>query len=135
MSVHISVIGTPAAQGSMKHIGGGRLIAMSKKLPAWRKAIVAAAQEATGPEWDPYDGALTIHLDVFLHKPKTTKFRLFPEGPPDLDKLTRGIFDALKVAGTITDDARFVSLHAHKHWATGCEPGAFITIYEKGTPL
>lgn len=134
MSVHISVPGQPAAQGSMKHIGGGHMIPMSKKLPAWRKAIIAAAHEAHGPVWEPMDGALTIHLDLFLTRPKTTKYPDYPAGTPDLDKLIRAIGDALTQAGTITDDARVVSWHAHKHWATGCEPGAFITIYEKEKP-
>jgi Holliday junction resolvase RusA-like endonuclease len=104
---------------------------MSKKLPAWRKAVIAAAQHAHGPSWEPLDCALSVRVDVYLPMPKKTKFPVWPAGTPDLDKLQRAIGDALKLAGTITDDARIVSWHAHKHWAVGCEPGAGITIHEK----
>jgi crossover junction endodeoxyribonuclease RusA len=133
MSVHIDAKGAPAAQGSMRHIGNGRMISMSKKLPGWRKAVIAAAKDAHGEDFEPLDGALTVHLDLYLSRPATTKFPDYPAGTPDLDKLQRAIGDALKLAGTITDDARIVSWHAHKHWAIGREPGALITIYEKGT--
>lgn len=132
--IHFHVDGTPAAKGSMRHIGGGRMIHMSKHLAAWGKAVTAAAKAAAGPEWEPYDGPLSIHADFYLPRPKTTKFKDHPAGTPDLDKLERAIGDVLKTAGIFTDDARIVAWHAAKHWAIGCEPGADITIYEKGKP-
>lgn len=134
MTVTFHVLGTAATQGSMKSVGRGRMIHSSKKLPAWRKAVVAAAQAATGPGWEPLDGPVTVHLDVFLPRPAKTLFKDFPAGPPDMDKLQRAIGDALTEAGTIKDDSRIVSWHANKKWAIGIEPGAYITIYEKGTP-
>jgi crossover junction endodeoxyribonuclease RusA len=133
VSVSFRVEGNAAAQGSMKHVGNGRLVAMSKKLPSWRKAVIAAAKEAHGPVWEPMDGPLTVHLDIFIPKPKKTKFPDYPAGTPDLDKLQRAIGDALKLAGTITDDARIVSWHAHKRW-TVLEPYAHITVYPKEKP-
>lgn len=132
MSLSFHVVGAAAAQGSMRHVGNGRLVSMSKKLPGWRKAIIAAAKEAAGPGFEPYDGPVSVHLDVYLPRPKTTKFRAYPAGTPDLDKLQRAIGDALKLAGAITDDARIVTWHANKRWAIGCEPAAYITIHEKG---
>ncbi|HEY9356511.1 MAG TPA: RusA family crossover junction endodeoxyribonuclease [Arthrobacter sp.] len=124
----ISVTGRPAQQGSKKHVGGGRMVEMAKRLPAWRKAVVAAAKESHGPEWEPLDGALVVGLTVYLPRPKGTKYPDYPAGPPDTDKLQRAIGDALTQAGTIADDARIVTWHAHKRWAVGCEPGATIRV-------
>lgn len=132
MSVTIRVEGHAAAQGSMKHVGAGRMVSMSKRLAGWRKTVVKAAQAVTGDDWEPLDGPLGVRLDIYLPRPKKTKFPDFPAGTPDLDKLQRAIGDALTTAGTIRDDARIVSWHAHKHWAVGCPPSAEITIYEKG---
>jgi Holliday junction resolvase RusA-like endonuclease len=134
VTIHFHVTGRPAAKGSMRPIGGGRMIHMSKHLAAWAKAVTAAATAAAGPGWEPYDGPLSIHADFYLAHPKKTRFGAHPAGPPDLDKLQRAIGDVLKTAGIYTDDARIVAWHAAKHWATGCEPGADITIYEKGDP-
>lgn len=130
--VYIQVDGNAAAQGSMRHVGKGRMISMSKKLPGWRKAVIAAAKEAHGEDWEPLDGALAVYLDVYLLRPKTTRFKDYPAGTPDLDKLQRAIGDALTLAGTIRDDARIVTWRANKHWAIGREPGASISIWERG---
>lgn len=132
MSVSFDVRGTAAAQGSMRHVGNGRMVSMAKKLPGWRKAIIAAAQEEIGPDFEPLDGPVAVQLRVFIARPKSTKFPEYPAGTPDLDKLQRAIGDALKLAGVISDDARIVTWHAHKLWAVGCEPGASITVHEKG---
>lgn len=131
MSISFRVDGNPAAQGSMKHIGNGRLVSMAKGLPKWRKLVIAAAQETTGLDWDPLDGAVAVVVDFYLPRPKTTKFKLWPAGTPDLDKLQRAIGDALTMAGIIKDDARIVDWSARKRWAIGCEPGAIVTVYNK----
>ncbi len=41
LTVHVT--GSPAAQGSKRHVGGGRLIEQSKAVAPWRKAVRAAA--------------------------------------------------------------------------------------------
>lgn len=132
MSLTFHVRGKPAAQGSMRHVGHGRMIPQGKALIPWRNAVAAAAKEAAGDGWEPLDRALSIHLNLFLPRPKTTKFLDWPAGTPDLDKLIRAIGDALTQAAVITDDARIVSWHANKLWAIGTDPGADITIHDKG---
>ncbi|QWY79707.1 RusA-like Holliday junction resolvase [Arthrobacter phage Persistence] len=129
-SVHIVVHGTPAAQGSKKHVGGGRMVEMDKKLPSWRAAVEAAARLATGPGWAPLDGPLKVSGHVSLRKPNTTKFPTAPAGVPDLDKLQRAIGDALTKAGTIKDDARIVHWDIRKVWADNV-PGANLTITQE----
>lgn len=129
----ILVTGHPAQQGSKKHVGAGRMVEMDKKLPGWRKLVIAAAQATHGPHWEPLDGCLTVNLTVWLPRPKTTKYPDEPAGTPDLDKLQRAVGDALTQAGTIADDARITTWNASKRWAVGCEPGATITIHQKET--
>jgi crossover junction endodeoxyribonuclease RusA len=124
--------GRPAAKGSMRHVGKGRLIPMSKHLAAWEAAIITAARAAAGPGWEPYDGPLAVHADFYLPRPKTTRYPDYPAGTPDLDKLERALGDPLKTAGVYTDDARIVAWHATKNWAVGCEPGCTITIHPRG---
>jgi crossover junction endodeoxyribonuclease RusA len=123
--------GAAATQGSMKSLGRGRMAHSNPRLGAWRKTLIHHAQQAMGKDWEPLDGPLIVHLDVYLRRPKSTKFKDYPAGAPDLDKLQRAVGDALTMSGAIKDDARIVSWHAHKKWAVGIEPGAYITIYEK----
>lgn len=130
----ITVRGLPATQGSKQAFKRGKkivLVEMDKKLPAWRQAVIDAAKETHGPEWEPLDGCLTVNLTVWLPRPASSKFKDEPAGPPDLDKLQRAVGDALTQAGTIADDARITTWAAGKRWAIGCEPGATITIHTK----
>lgn len=123
----LNITGHPAAQGSKRHVGRGRMVEMSKRLPAWRAAIIAQARQQLGPDWEAYDGPLHAVLTVLLPMPKRSSFGAYPAGPPDLDKLQRAIGDALTQAGAIHDDARIVRWTARKEWAPG-QPGATITI-------
>lgn len=120
----------PAPQGSKKHVGGGRMVEMSKSLPAWRTAVADAAKAA----W-PYETAMDCPVGVVvefrLQRPKKSKFGDYPAGPPDTDKLCRATGDALEAAGIVTNDSRIVHWDARKVWG---EPGATITITEMRTP-
>ena len=128
MAHEFTVVGTPSQQGSKRHVGNGRMVEMSKRLPAWRATVIRAARESHREGWEALDGPLVVGLTVYLARPRSTKFPDYPAGAPDLDKLQRAIGDALKLAGTIHDDARIVTWHARKRWAVGCEPGAVISI-------
>ncbi len=125
--------GSPAAQGSKKHVGYGRMVEMSKKLPGWRAAVEAAARLAAGPGWVPINAAVSISGEIRLLKPRTTKYPDAPAGAPDLDKLQRAIGDALTKSRVITDDARIVHWNIRKVWAEGV-PGMDIEIIEIGGP-
>lgn len=122
------VPGKAAPQGSKRHVGKGRLVEMSKDLPAWRKAVTAVAKAAhLGAE--PIDGPVSVALTVYVEKPRTTKFLAYPAGSPDLDKYQRAVGDALEKAGVLTNDARIVHWDPWKRWATPeTPPGALITV-------
>jgi crossover junction endodeoxyribonuclease RusA len=128
-SLRIVAHGNPAAQGSKKHVGNGRMVEMSKKLPGWRQEVQFAARLAAGPAWLPINAAVSITGEIRLRKPNTTKYPDAPAGAPDLDKLQRAIGDALTLSRVITDDARITHWNIRKVWAENV-PGMDITIQE-----
>jgi len=134
VSLTFFVRGTPAPQGSKRHVGGGRLVESSKTLPAWRTTVTDAARAA----WQgraTIDTPVAVALTIYLPRPKRSRFKVYPAGPPDTDKLQRAVGDALTASGVIRDDARIVHWDAWKRWATeDTPPGAHITITELGDP-
>lgn len=125
----LTIPGHPAAQGSKRHVGGGRLIEMDKKLPAWRLAVAYVAGDQLPDDWAPMDGPLTVEATFYLPRPKRPKFDE-PAVPPDVDKLTRGLLDSLTLAGVIVDDARVVHVNARKTYAAETI-GCIVTITER----
>lgn len=122
-------LGDPAPQGSKRHVGNGVMIEQSKKLPAWRKTVAEAVYRtfiSTGDE-RPFTTPVEIWATFYLPRPKSVK-RLFPHVPPDLDKLERGLFDALTIAGVWLDDSLVVRSHSSKLYADGHNAGVAITI-------
>lgn len=105
--------GNPAGQGSKRHVGNGVMVESSKQLPSWGAAIIEYAQKAyDGP---PLDGPLELQVTFWFPRPKSArKGARWKTTAPDLDKLCRGVGDALQIAGTITSDARIVSWRAIK---------------------
>jgi Holliday junction resolvase RusA-like endonuclease len=112
--------GAPAAQGSKKHVGGGRMIESSAAVAPWREAVKTAAriviEDAVDMPFRPYDEPLSVELVFTLRKPVSApkRRRTWPDRKPDIDKLVRSTFDALTDAGVWTDDARVVKLAASK---------------------
>lgn len=156
----ITVHGTPAPQGSKRHVGGGVMIESSKKVKPWRQDVKAAALAALELEGatiggtqlhrPPLDGPLAASM-VFTvrHRPagkptwwpaglrwaKALMWR--PASTPDLSKLLRSTEDALTDAGAWKDDARVVEYRRlAKHYVGDTArdvldtPGAVIRIWQ-----
>ncbi|MDK4337693.1 RusA family crossover junction endodeoxyribonuclease [Corynebacterium accolens] len=120
------VQGTPAPKGSKRHVGGGRMIESSKKLPAWMQAV--KLQAAKNRPRIPIDGPAAVRMDFYLQRPKRPLYAS-PAVKPDCDKLARSILDALEAAGILKNDSRVTHLEATKHYADNHNPaGAHITI-------
>lgn len=91
----IRVYGRPAPQGSKKLGQYGQLLEQSPYLPAWRAAVKRAVYEcyqALGIEPDAlplFRGAVRAVI-VFHLDPEQRA-----DGPPDIDKLLRAMFDVL----------------------------------------
>lgn len=112
--MEIEVRWTPAQQGSLKHIGRGRLIHTNKaELTDWRNAVqnrVEAYRERVPEHGLPYTGAVWMRLVVSVARPPSVsrRKRPYPSVKPDLDKLCRSVGDALKQCGVMCDDAQIV---------------------------
>ena len=95
------VFGAPAAQGSKKHIGGGRLVETSKALAPWREAIREQAKLAIihkGEDWKgPINESVLIEVVfTFAHSAASKKRGdVYYQNTPDLDKLQRAVGDAI----------------------------------------
>ena len=138
----IEVRGTPAPQGSKRHIGGGRMIEMSKAVGPWREAVIAAAvKQVTAPLTGPVRVRLRFQLarpaSHYSHgrnegmiKPSAPDF---PSVRPDIDKLCRAVLDALTMAGAWRDDGQVALLSAVKWYSW--QPGCVIAIDELGAEL
>jgi len=132
-TLSITVYGTPAPQGSKRHVGRGVMVESSKKVKPWREDVRQAALVALAesPEWDPGAAQLVAHMTFTLPRPRshfrTGKNahllrdgapRLLHSTKPDLDKLLRSTFDALGSAGVYVDDSRLAQVFAVKVYAS-----------------
>jgi len=125
----ITVHGTPAPQGSKRHVGRGVMIESSKMVKPWREAVKWAAIEVLVGAG--FTGPVTVEVDFYFPHPKTGKRRATHSVKPDIDKLLRSTFDALKDAGVFEDDSRICDVTARKHYATQFSPvpaGAVIRV-------
>ena len=120
--IRFSVEGTPIQQGSMRHIGNGRMIHnKAAELATWRAMVALAAKQAG---CQPIDSPIIISMRFRIKRPKTVK-RDLPTVPPDLDKQIRSILDALTGTAYI-DDSQVVDISATKVYSDN--PGVDIEI-------
>lgn len=115
MTVSIIVYGSPAPQGSKRHVGRGMMVESSKAVKPWREAVKTAALDAMAgdgvqPALPALDGPLSVRMVFTVRKPASAPKtrRTWPARTPDLSKLIRATEDALTEAGVWADDARVV---------------------------
>jgi crossover junction endodeoxyribonuclease RusA len=124
--VIITVRGIPAPQGSKRHVGGGRMVEMSKAVGPWREAVRAETQQAMR-SLVPAEGPIALFINFYLPRPKTLPRKVtLPAKRPDIDKLARAVLDGLTEGGAWLDDGQVVRLLAQKNYAgqenpPGCE--------------
>ena len=121
--LEFEVLGPAAPQGSMRAFtinGKARLSSDNKKTGPYRQECGWAARRALGSREMPLFGKhvpVRIVIDFYFPKPPSAKkSRLFPSVPPDLDKLCRATFDALKGIAWV-DDGQVVQVRATKLYA------------------
>lgn len=123
----IIVQGTPAPQGSKSRGRNGQMFEASKKVKPWRMAVWAEALTSMLHR-KPFTGPVAVHVTFLLARPKVPKFPA-PAVKPDLDKLQRSTFDALKTAGVYLDDCQIVEVRAIKRYSSRDEAtGALIEV-------
>lgn len=138
--IRITVLGRPAPQGSKKFVGTnkagrGILVESSKKVRPWRQEVKAAGELAMAGA-PPLDGPLVCVMTFTVPKPASAPKtrRTWPSTRPDGSKLARSTEDALTDAGVWVDDARAVTVVAHKRYPGEGRnalhaPGAVIEIW------
>ena len=125
----IVVRGTPAPQGSKRHVGNGRMIEVSKAVGPWREAVRSETQQAMRSLM-PAEGPISLFINFYLPRPKTLAKKVFlPAKRPDIDKLARAVLDGLTEGGAWLDDGQVVRLVAQKNYAGESNPpGCTIEI-------
>lgn len=132
-TISFYVPGKPIPQGSMTHVGNGRMI-HKPELIQWRLLVhhlaVIAARRAG---WTlPIDEPVSIKATFWLERPKRPRWDV-PAVKPDLDKLCRAIGDALSPkngAGVLAEDSRIVAWDVAKNYRD--QPGVDIEITRLG---
>ena len=125
----LRVVGVPQPQGSSRaFVRGGRPVVTSDNpsLRHWRDLVAYAASQALW-SWTRVAGPVTVTLSFALPRPKTAR-RAYPITRPDVDKLARGVLDAL-TGVVFDDDAQVVALVATKHYAEAdATPGVEVVV-------
>lgn len=124
--------GTPAPQGSKNaYVRGGRavLVDANARLKPWRAQVREAAEEAMEDAgWKTLDEPCRVYLGFTMPKPKRPRWDV-PAVKPDLDKLTRAVFDALTDAGVWRDDSRVVDMRVTKRYEDAeAVPGVWVEV-------
>ena len=134
------VYGLPAPQGSKTaYVRNGRasLVESSKELPAWRDSVIYSVRTGKRPT-TPLAEPVYVGLEFRFPRPKSHYGKDGGIKPaavsrhtvkPDLDKLTRGVLDALVIAQVLTDDATVSTIRAEKRYVEARElPGCHICV-------
>lgn len=115
--------GQPVPQGSMRHVGNGRIVSKNPQLKKWREKIAGVVRDQVGSP--NYLDPVSVTAIFYVQKPKSAR-RTHPTVPPDLDKLQRAIGDALSIdCDYLKDDAQIVEWHSSKVYG---DPGVLIRI-------
>jgi crossover junction endodeoxyribonuclease RusA len=123
--IKFSVEGTPIQQGSMRHVGHGRMIHnKAVELATWRADIALAAKRAG---CQPIESPIIVTMRFRVKKPKSVK-RQYPTVAPDLDKYIRAVNDGL-TGVAFADDSQVIKIIASKEYAEN--PGVDIEISDE----
>lgn len=142
VGLSFTVEGVPAPQGSKRAVSrGGKtiLIESSKKVAPWRTVVAHAARRAMAGR-APWDEPVAAVFEFWMPRPSTARvWQLWQPTYPDVDKLARSTFDALKMGGVVRDDSLIVSVAAGKRYVPHVRgrsgeamSGARISLYPLG---
>jgi len=135
-AIWFEVSGTPAPQGSKRHVGNGVMVESSKTLGVWRDSLTIAVRQTAIKHRVLFDEPVQVEVTFRCPMPRSRKKAVRDAGlapkstAPDLDKLQRALGDALEAGGLLTNDAVIARWVAEKVEVTGWT-GAVISI----TPL
>ena len=114
--------------------GGGKvwLRDANPKLKRWRETVTAQVlEQMQANEYEQFQAHAPIRAILLfqLPKPKSVN-REYPTVKPDIDKLTRAIFDSLEAANVMPGDQQITSVHASKYYcAENDTPKVYINLH------
>lgn len=108
--IDVSVRGRPAPQGSKKRGQYGQLLEASPYLKPWRAAVKEAVYEEYKRLGVPPGDLPLLRGPVAFGATFWLPADVPIDGPPDLDKLLRAVWDALTDARVWEDDGRCVEV-------------------------
>lgn len=133
--------GTPVTKGSLRpfhrwqpngHCTVGLREEHGERLKQWRGLIATDAARAMKnrmPFNEPVAVALTFYFDRPQSRAKETEAYAWGGKRWDVEKLVRGVFDAMTDAAVWTDDSNVAVVVAEKRWAEAHEPnGVRVTL-------
>lgn len=128
-AISFRVHGTPAPQGSKRHVGNGVMVESSAAVKPWREAVKYAAIDAMDGQ-PPIRGPVALVVSFWFRKPASApKSRQHPARRPDLDKLLRSTLDAMSDAAVWIDDAQVVEIDATKSYCEADDAqGAVVSV-------
>lgn len=100
--------------------GKARITTDNKKLRPFRSELAQMAIAELGDRPQPLFGKhepVAVSVIFCFQRPPSAKKRKFPVVKPDLDKVTRGVYDAL-TGIAFHDDAQIVQSNQDKRYAT-----------------
>lgn len=135
-SITFFVHGRAAAQGSKRYVGhsnAGRaiLLEQSKKVGPWRKVVETAAFiEMKRKGLQPFTDPLKVILEFVMPRPVSTPKSKTPPAVkrPDLDKLTRAVFDSLTSVVWLDDSQVVYSLSSKRIAEIGETAGLYVSV-------
>ena len=140
--IRLRVSGEPITQGSMKIVsvrGRAQVVHDKDALLGWRDRIAWQVRGASRLA-PPLEGPVSVTLMFWLTRPKSHFTRTgalrssapaYPTAKRDLDKLVRGVLDALTMGMVWKDDGQVIDLDLKKRWASAAEePGVYIHARE-----
>jgi crossover junction endodeoxyribonuclease RusA len=143
MILEFHVPGVAVPQGSLKGFlvrGKVRLTSDNPRLKRWRRdvswAAAAALQQHAGPARTLLRGGVRVDALFVLPRPDDVEPGAEHVRKPDVDKLLRGVLDAL-TAVVWVDDSQVCDAHPHKRYVTATErPHVVVKVAPAaGTPL
>lgn len=132
------VPGSPAPQGSKRHVGHGRMIESSKAVGPWRERVALAAHDAMrGQPMFDKGAPLAIAIEFVMPRPASTPKGHTPPAVkrPDSDKLSRAVHDAMTGIVYPDDSAIVVSAITKRLAEIGEVAGAHIFVIAERTQV
>lgn len=131
--IYFTIPGNPVAQPRVKARQAGKFIQVytpEKKIKPYKDAIKLVASQAMAGK-PPLEGPIEVCIHFYFDRPKshTKKQREcdWHSQKPDIDNLTKAVFDALNEI-CFQDDSQICLLMVRKEWADGDPAYTYVRI-------